>query len=67
MAKTPEVSVVMSVFNGARYLPESIESILVQEGVDFEFVIVNDGSTDDSAMIIEKYAAILRREKRTWP
>ena len=58
---TPEVSVVMSVYNGAKYLRESIESILSQEGVEFEFIIVNDGSTDDSPAILGQYAKKDRR------
>jgi len=53
---TPEVSVVMSVYNGAKYLRESVESIIAQEGVDFEFIIVNDGSTDQSGQILNEYA-----------
>ena len=53
----PHISVVMSVYNGAKYLRESIESILSQEGVDFEFIIVNDGSTDNSKNILVEYAA----------
>jgi glycosyltransferase involved in cell wall biosynthesis len=52
----PEVSVVMSVYNGAEYLRTSVESILSQEGVDFEFIIVNDGSTDGSGGILAEYA-----------
>lgn len=57
MAPVPEVSVVMSVFNGACYLHASIDSVLAQEGVDFEFIIVNDGSTDETPAILEEYAA----------
>ncbi|MFV0444356.1 MAG: glycosyltransferase family 2 protein [Planctomycetaceae bacterium] len=53
----PEVSVVMSVYNGARYLRESVDSILTQEGVDFEFIIIDDGSTDESPQILDEYAA----------
>lgn len=52
----PEVSVVMSVYNGARYLSESIDSILCQEGVDLEFIIVNDGSSDESPQLLDRYA-----------
>jgi glycosyltransferase involved in cell wall biosynthesis len=59
--KTPEISVVMSVHNGAVHLRESIESILSQEGVEFEFIIVNDGSTDESRDILSEYA---RRDSR---
>lgn len=57
----PTVSVVMSVYNGAEYLPRSVESILAQEGVDFEFIIVNDGSTDDSGTILARYTEQDRR------
>jgi Glycosyltransferases involved in cell wall biogenesis len=52
----PEVSVVMSVYNDAMYLPCSIESILSQEGVNLEFIIVNDGAIDESADIAARYA-----------
>jgi len=46
----------MSVYNGAEHLRQSVESILSQEGVDFEFILVNDGSTDESPGILEEYA-----------
>jgi hypothetical protein len=58
---TPVVSVVMSVFNGERFLREAIESILSQTFSDFEFIIINDGSTDGSAAILDSYA---RRDRR---
>jgi len=57
MNRTPDVSVVMSVYNGAAYLRQGLESILAQEGVDFEFVVVDDGSTDDSPRILAEAAA----------
>jgi len=50
---TPRVTVLMSVYNGERYLRESIESILLQKFSDFEFLIINDGSTDSSVNIIQ--------------
>jgi glycosyltransferase involved in cell wall biosynthesis len=52
----PKVSVVMSVYNGFRYLRQSIESILNQTFTEFEFIIVNDGSTDRSLEVLESYA-----------
>ena len=52
MSKRPRVSVLMSVWNGERYLRQAIESILNQTFRDFEFLIVNDGSTDGSRDII---------------
>jgi len=51
----PRVSVVMSVFNDAGYLRESINSILTQTFTDFEFIIVNDGSTDGTEEIVRSY------------
>lgn len=50
------VSVVMSVFNGSQFMRESIESILGQTYADFQFVIVDDGSDDDSWDILTEYA-----------
>lgn len=57
----PTVSVVMSVYNGARYLRQAIDSILGQTFRDFEFIIINDGSTDRSGRILDRYA---RRDGR---
>ncbi len=57
----PAISVAMSVHNGAAYLPLAIESILGQSFTDFEFLILNDGSTDTSPAIINAYAARDRR------
>ena len=57
----------MSVYNGETYLGEAIESILNQTFKDFEFIIVNDGSTDNSLEIIKSYnderIKILNNEK----
>jgi len=50
----PKISVVMSVYNGGKYLEDSVKSILTQTYQDFEFIIVNDASTDDSLEIIKK-------------
>ena len=55
MPINPKISVIMSVYNGEKYLREAIESILAQTFTDFEFVIVNDGSTDNSLEIIQSY------------
>jgi len=52
----PKISVVMSVYNGEKYLREAIDSILNQTFGDFEFIIVDDGSTDKTAEIIDEYA-----------
>lgn len=51
----PEISVVMSVYNGERFLGSAIDSILKQTMSNFEFIIINDGSTDHSVDIIKSY------------
>src|SRR5438445_3821400 len=53
----PEVSVVMGVYNGASHLAATLDSILSQDGVELEFIVVNDGSTDESAEILNCYAS----------
>lgn len=53
---TPALSVLMSVYNGERFLAPAIESVLTQDFGDFEFLIVDDGSTDRSAAILADYA-----------
>lgn len=58
MASSPLVSVIMPVYNGERYLPQAIESILCQTLRDFELLILNDGSTDGTAPLIERYARV---------
>lgn len=52
---SPLVSVVMSVYNEEDYLKDTIDSILNQTLLDFEFIIVNDGSTDRTQEILEVY------------
>lgn len=51
----PMVSVLMPVYNGESYLREAIDSILAQTFTDFEFIIINDGSSDGSESIIRSY------------
>lgn len=51
-----DVSVVMSVFNNADTLPSALAGILSQEGVELEFIVVDDGSTDGSAAILDEAA-----------
>lgn len=56
MLVAPDISVLMTVYNGERYLRESIDSILGQDFPDFEFLIVDDGSTDSSIAIVASYS-----------
>lgn len=54
---TPLLSVVMAVYNGEPFLGEAVESILTQTFGDFEFIIIDDGSTDGTAARLAAYAA----------
>ncbi|RYZ27160.1 MAG: glycosyltransferase [Chitinophagaceae bacterium] len=51
----PVVSVILPVYNAEAYLKEAIDSILAQTFADFELLVINDGSTDDSESIINAY------------
>ncbi|MFC4620085.1 glycosyltransferase family 2 protein [Camelliibacillus cellulosilyticus] len=53
---TPAISVIVPVHNGARYLAECLDSILAQSFTDFEVILVDDGSTDQSGKIGDRYA-----------
>lgn len=53
----PSVSVVIAAFDVAELLPEALDSVLAQEGVDLEVVVVDDGSTDTTGEIADAYAA----------
>ena len=50
------ISVCMPVYNAERYVSEAIESVLSQTFKDFEFLILDDGSTDGSLAILKGYA-----------
>lgn len=54
---TPEISVVMGVHNGGEALAATVESVRSQQGVDLEFVVVDDGSTDGTAAVLGDFAA----------
>lgn len=51
----PKISVVMSVYNSSAFVAEAIESVLQQSFSDFEFIIINDGSSDNSEAIITSF------------
>ena len=50
-----KISVIMPVFNEERYIRKAIESVLEQSLSDFELIVVDDGSTDDTLKIIESF------------
>jgi hypothetical protein len=52
---TPRVSVVVSTFNGERYIGQTLESLLGQSFCDFELIVVNDGSTDNTSRIVRGF------------
>lgn len=58
------LTVVLPTYNGARFLQPQIESILAQTRPDFRLLVVDDGSTDESASIIDDYARRDRRVRR---
>jgi len=56
MTKNVNISVLMPVYNAEKYIKAAVESILKQTFTDFEFIIINDGSTDGTLKILEDYA-----------
>ena len=54
---TPQVSIIVPCYNAAPYLPKCLKSILRQTFTDIEVITVNDGSTDDTLAVLERYAA----------
>ena len=53
----PKVSIIIPVHNSARYIEAALKSIFLQSHKDYEVLLVNDGSTDDSARILDSYGA----------
>jgi len=51
----PKISVIMTAYNEEKFLDESVQSILNQTFKDFEFIIINNGSEDNSLKIIKNY------------
>lgn len=57
MPHTPRVSIVLPTYNGERFLKQSVQSIINQEFTDWELIIVNDCSTDNTPKIIKEFAS----------
>ncbi|MFN2126440.1 MAG: glycosyltransferase family 2 protein, partial [Anaerolineales bacterium] len=55
LSTAPTISVVMTVYNGEQYLHEAVVSIINQAFEDFEFIIVDDASTDGTWKILNSY------------
>ncbi len=61
----PKVSILIPCYNGEKYLRQAIESILNQTFSNFEFLIINDGSTDASADIIKSIIKTYPKQGKT--
>src|SRR6185369_2448604 len=55
------VSIVMPAYNAGKYIADSIESVLAQTYSDWELIVVDDGSTDDTASVVHDF---MKRERR---
>ncbi len=56
MNTSPTISIIMPIYNSALYLRSCLESIIKQTVTDFELICINDGSTDNSLIILKEYA-----------
>lgn len=63
MNQLPCISVIIPAYNAEKYIEKCIQSIIKQDYRDFEIIIVNDGSTDDTKAICEKYVKLDNRIK----
>ncbi len=55
------ISIIIPIYNAGEYLPRAIEGILAQEEVEFEIILVDDGSTDDSPTVCDRYSGLNSR------
>jgi glycosyltransferase involved in cell wall biosynthesis len=60
MSTTPRVSVIIPAFNAARYIARTLDSLLAQTYPDIEIIVIDDGSTDDTAACVAEYGPRVR-------
>jgi len=65
MSDLPAISVIMPVYNAGAFLGAALESVLAQTFGDFEFIVIDDGSSDASPQVLREYAARDRRVRLT--
>ncbi|MDQ3002785.1 MAG: glycosyltransferase family 2 protein [Fibrobacterota bacterium] len=56
LTRAPQVTIVIPTFDRAALLPRAMDSALAQSGVDFEVVVADDGSTDDTQAVLDRYS-----------
>lgn len=61
--ENPKITVIIPIYNGAKYIAQCLESILYQTYRDIEIIVVNDGSTDKSEIIVKQYPVNLITQK----
>ena len=64
----PKISVIVPVYNTEKYLRRCVDSILAQTFTDFELLLIDDGSTDNSGKICDEYAeSYIGKEWQSYP
>ena len=60
----PQVSVVIAAYNAGRYVEQAVSAALAQTDVDHEIIVVDDGSTDDTAQVLKRFGARIRTARK---
>src|SRR3990170_2637817 len=63
--ESPKISVIIPVYNQAQFLGHAIDSVLAQTWKDYELIVVDDGSTDTSGEVAQRYGSRLRYVRKT--